>query len=113
MKTKRSGDLCREGTETRGKEIKELATFAPCLFTGPILPPWAWWQLTVARRPQTPFFFRVQQNNCIVFYCQKLAGWNKIAEQGTVMETQGFDGIMVLRGDTIVSKAEEFILRGG
>lgn len=56
-----------------------------------LLPPWAWWQLTVARRPETSFLQLVQQNNCIVFSCQKLTGWNQIVEQGTAVDTQGWD----------------------
>lgn len=73
------------------EEKKELATFISLLLIGPVLPPWAWWQLTVARRPETSFFQMVQQNNCIVFCCQKLTGWNKIVEQGTAIDTQGLD----------------------
>lgn len=39
-----------------------------------------------------PFFLQlVQQNNCIVFSCQKLTGWNKIVELGTAIATQGLD----------------------
>lgn len=41
---------------------------------------------------QGPFFIQlVQQNNCIVFSCQKLTGWNKIVDLGTAMDTQGLD----------------------
>lgn len=41
---------------------------------------------------QRPCFLQlVQQNNCIVFSCQKLTGWNKIVELGTAMDTQGLD----------------------
>lgn len=75
----------------RKQKPKEKNTFTSLLFTGPILPPWAWWQLTVARRPETSFLQSVQQNNCIVFSCQKLTGWNKIVAQGTAMDTQGLD----------------------
>lgn len=41
---------------------------------------------------QRPFFLQlVQQNNCIVFCCQKRTGWNKIVELGTATDTQGLD----------------------
>lgn len=88
---KQPGGLCREETITKRKRKKTgLATSTSLLLTGPILPPWAWWQLTVARRPET-FLQLVQQNNCIVFSCQKLTGWNKIVAQGTATDTQGLD----------------------
>lgn len=89
---KQPGVLCGEETITKRKRKKNgLATSTSLLLTGPILPPWAWWQLTVARRPETSFLQLVQQNNCIVFSCQKLTGWNKIVAQGTAMDTQGLD----------------------
>lgn len=47
--TKQPGCLFREDTE----EEKGLFTFTSILLIGPILPRWAWWQLTVARRPET------------------------------------------------------------
>lgn len=79
------------GSQTEIRRKKELATFTSLLLIGPALPPWAWRQLTVARRPETSFLQMVQQNNCIVFCCQKLTGWNQILEQGTAMDTQGLD----------------------
>lgn len=75
----------------RNQKKKELATLISLLLIGPVLPPWAWWQLTVARRPETSLLQMVQQSNCIVFCCQKLTGWNQIVEQGTAMDTQGLD----------------------
>lgn len=38
--------------EQRRKE-KRLSTFTSLFLLGTILPPWAWQQLTVARRPET------------------------------------------------------------
>lgn len=67
---KYSGDLCgrKEG----------FTTFISLLLISTILPPWARWQLTVARRPLSSFFQLVQLNNCIGLSCQKRTGWNKI-----------------------------------
>lgn len=63
---KQPGGYCgRRNKNNRRCTVKrDTPLFAPFFFflIGPILPPQAWWQPTVARRPET-FFLWLQKNN--------------------------------------------------